>query len=323
VRLLARLAASIVVLLCAALAAEAQPAAKVYRIGVLEAYRSPSLDLFVQGLREFGYFEGRNILIEYRSAEGRLDRLPALAEDLASIKVDVILAWATGPALAAKNATKTIPIVFMNANDPVNAGLVASLARPGGNVTGWTNTGPDLSGKRLELLKELLPAVSRVAVLWNAGNPLVARQVSETEVAAHALKTELRVVAVRAPDDLESAFSTIVRGRAGGLIVIADVFTTEHRERIAALAAKNRLPMISEFRVSAVAGGLMAYGPSAPDAARRAAAYVDRILKGAKPGELPVEQPTKFDFVINLKTARALGLTIPRSMLLRADQVLE
>ena len=225
--------------------------------------------------------------------------------------------------MAAKNATKTIPIVFIFANDPVNAGLVASLARPGGNLTGWTNTGPDLSGKRLELLKELLPRVSRVAVLWNAANPTIARQVSEMELAAHALKTELHLVAVRAPDEFESAFSAITRGRAGALVVIADVFTTEHRQRIAALAARNRLPMISEFRAFTIAGGLMAYGPSPPDAARRAAAHVDRILKGAKPGELPVEQPTQFELVINLKTARALGLTIPRSMLLRADQVLE
>ena len=311
----------------APLAAEAQPPGRVYRIGILLAApisQYPPLDAFLQGMRDLDYVEGRNVIIEYRSTDPhRLDRLPALAADLVSRKMDIIFAIATGPAQAAKDATKTIPIVFALANDPVNAGLVASLARPGSNLTGLTNTGPDISAKRLQLLKEMLPQISHIALLWNASNPMVARQVSETEVAARTLKVQLHVVAIRGPNDFESAFSAITKARVSGLVVIADVLTAAHRERIAALAIKNRLPVISEFRNFADSGALLTYGPSAPDAGRRAAYFVDKILKGAKPADLPVEQPTKFELVINLKTAKALGLTIPQTVLLQADQVIE
>ena len=315
-----------VLLLGSPLGAEAPPAARVYRIGILLVTTSPNppLDPFLQEMRDLGYVEGRNVIIEYRSTDpDKLDRLPELATDLVSRKVDIIFALATGPALAAKNATKTIPIVFANANDPVNAGLVASLGRPGGNLTGLTNTGPDLSGKRLQLLKEMLPELSHIALLWNASNPFVARQIPETEVAARALRVQLLVVSIRGPNDFESAFSAITKVRAGGLVVIQDVLTQAHRERIVALATRNRLPVISEFRNFAVSGALLTYGPSGPDAGRRAAYFVDKILKGAKPADLPVEQPTKFELVINLKTAKTLGLTIPPVLLLQANEVIE
>jgi len=311
----------------APLAGEAQQAGKVYRIGILLAAPISQylpLDAFLQGMRDLDYVEGRNVIIEYRSTDPhRLDRLPALAADLVSRKMDIIFAIATGPAQAAKDATKTIPIVFALANDPVHAGLVASLARPGSNLTGLTNTGPDISAKRLQLLKEMLPQISQIALLWNASNPMVARQVSETEVAARTLKVQLHVVAIRGPNDFESAFSAIIKVRVGGLVVIQDVLTAAHRERIAALAIKNRLPVISEFRNFADSGALLTYGPSGPDAGRRAAYLVDKILKGAKPADLPVEQPTKFELVINMKTAKALRLTLPQSLLVRADELIQ
>ena len=320
-------AVAAVLLVGSSLGAEAQPTTRVYRIGILlttPIARIPARDAFLQELRELGYVEGRNVIIEYRSADpDKLDRLPGLAADLVSSKVDIIFAIATGPAQAAQNATKTIPIVFALASDPVNAGLVASLGRPGGNLTGLTNTAPDLSAKRLQLLKEMLPEISHIALLWNASNSLIARQVPETEVAARTLKVQLHVVAVRGPADFETAFSAISKKRAGGLVVIQDVLTATHRERIAALAAKNRLPMIAEFRNFADAGALLTYGPSGSDAGRRAARLVDKILKGAKPADLPVEQPTKFELVINVKTAKVLGLTIPPALLLRADEVVE
>jgi len=313
-------------LLAAPLVAQAQQAGKIYRVGVLlpiPVSRMPATGMFRQALRDLGYTEGQNLILEYRSLDtDKLDRLSTLAAELVSANVDVIFAVA-GAAHAAKNATKTIPIVFAGVGDPVGTGLVTSLAHPGGNVTGLTNTAPDLSGKRLQLVTELLPGVSTIAILWNATNPIVRGQVAETEAAARALKTHLLVVPIRSADDFEAAFTAITRQRSGALIVIADVVTTAHRERIATLAVKNRLPMISEFPDFAAAGGLMAYGPSAPDAAHRAAGYVDKILRGAKPGDLPVEQPTKFELVINLKTAKGLGLTIPPSILLRADQIIE
>ena len=316
-----------VVLLGSAPGTQAQPAARVYRVGILlttSIARLPALDAFLQGLRELGYVEGRNVIFEYRSTDpDKLDRLPGLAVDLVSSKVDIIFAIATGPAQAAQNATKTTPIVFVNASDPVNAGLVASLGRPGGNLTGLTNTGPDLSAKRLQLLKEMLPGISHIALLWNASNALIARQVQETELAARALKVQLHVVAIRGPADFESAFSAISKARAGGLVVIQDVLTGAHRERIAALAAKHRLPMISEFRNFADVGALLTYGPSGPDAGRRAAHFVDKILRGAKPADLAVEQPTKLELVINLKTAKMLDLTIPPALLLRASEVID
>ena len=326
-RLYAACAAIVVVLLGLPLGAEAQPAARVYRVGILmtsSTTRTTALDAFLEELRHLGYVEGRNLVLVYRSTDpDKLERLPGLAADLVSSKVDIIFAMATGPAQAAQSATRTIPIVFVNASDPVNARLVASLGRPGGNLTGLTNTGPDISAKRLQLLKEMLPEISHVAVLWNASNPNVARQVPETEAAARALKVQLHVVAIRGPSDFETAFSAITSARAGGLVVIQDVLTGAHSERIAALAAKNRLPMISEFRNFADAGALLTYGPSGADAGRRAAQYVDKILRGAKPADLAVEQPTRFDLVINRKTAKTLGLTVPAALLLRANDVIE
>jgi putative tryptophan/tyrosine transport system substrate-binding protein len=258
-----------------------------------------------------------------RLIRDKLDRLPGLATNLVRRKVDVIFALATGPAQAAKNATSTIPVVFANANDPVNAGLVASLARPGRNVTGLTNTGPDLSAKRLQLLKEMRPNLSEVALLWNASNPTVARQVAETEAAARALKVRLRVLAIQGPNDLEGVFSAITTAGAGGLVVIADVLTSLHREKIVAWAAQKRLPLISEFRAFAVSGALATYGPSGRDAGRRAAELVDKILKGTRPADIPVEQPAVFELVINLKTAKTIGLSIPPALLLQANELIE
>jgi putative tryptophan/tyrosine transport system substrate-binding protein len=310
--------------LAAPLAVEAQQLRRVYRVGVLfptPISRIPAAGVFTQGLRDLGYIEGQNLVLEYRTIEAdRLDLLPALAAELVAINVDIIFAVA-GAAHAAKNATQIIPIVFAGVGDPIGTGLVASLAHPGGNVTGLTNTAPDLSGKRLQLLKELVPSVSRVGLLWNSANPIVRQQLPETEAAARVLKTQLQMVAVRSLDEFESALSVMAEQRVGALVVIADVLTIAHRERIASLG--NRLPAISEFRDFAVSGGLAAYGPDAIDTARRAAGYVDKILKGAKPADLPVEQPTKFELVINMKTAKALGLTIAPSLLLRADQVIE
>jgi len=311
-------------LILAPLAVGAQSAGKVYRIGILvPGSTSPQIQAFREGLRDLGYVEGQNLAIEYRSAEDRLERLPGLAAELVALKVDIIYANVTPAAQAAKNATKTIPIVFGASSDPVDYGLVASLARPGGNITGLSNTGADLSGKRLELLKEGVPGISRIAVLWNSANPIMARQLRETEVAAQVLGAQLQVVDVRGPDDFARAFRAVTMGRPGALVVLADFLTVNHRGRIAEFAAKNRLPAISEFREFAAAGCLMAYGPSAPDLGRRAAVFVDKILKGAKPADLPVEQPTKFELVINLKTAKALGLTIPQSVLVRADEVIQ
>jgi putative tryptophan/tyrosine transport system substrate-binding protein len=304
----------------------AQPMRKVHRVGVLlptPVSRIPATGVFRQALHDLGYIEGQNLLLEYRTIDAdKLDRLPALATELVSANVDVIFAVA-GAAHAAKNATKTIPIVFAGVGDPVRTGLVTSLAHPGGNVTGLTNTAPDLSGKRLQLLTEMAPGVSRVAVLWNSNNPIIRGQVSETEAAARDLKVQLQVVPIHSADDFASAFSTITAQRAGAVVVIADVLILAHRERIAALALTHRLPTISEFPDFAVSGGLIAYGPSAADAGRRAAGYVDRILKGARPADLPVQQPNTFELVINLKTAKALGLTIPPSLLARADQIIE
>jgi len=316
-----------VLVLASPLGARAQPPARVYRVGILlttPVSPNPPLDAFLQGMRNLGYVEGSNVVVEYRATDpDKLDRLPALAAELVNSKVDIIFALATGPAQAAKNATKAIPIVFVNANDPINTGLVASLARPGGNVTGLTNAGPDLSGKRLQFLREIRPEIGDIALLWNASNRTVARQVAETEVAARALKVQLHVVAIRGPNDLEGAFSAIIKARAGGLVVIADVLTSLHRERIVAWAARNRLPVISEFRNFAVSGALLSYGPSGPAAGRRAASFVDKILKGAKPADLPVEQPTAFELVINAKTAKALGVTIRPALLLQADEVIQ
>jgi putative ABC transport system substrate-binding protein len=282
------------------------------------------VESFRQGLRELGHIEGQNILIEYRWADGQFERLPPLAAELAHLKVNVIVASNTPAALAAKHATRTIPIVLVTSGDPVGSGLVASLARPGGNVTGLSLS-PTLaiSGKQLELLKEAFPTVSHVAVLANPANPPTAGLLTETERAARSLGLRLRVVQVREPKQFDDAFATIKNERLPALLVIPDPLVNDERGKIVAFAATNRLPAIYPYRTFVDTGGLMSYGVDLSDLSRRAATYIDRILKGAKPAELPIEQPTKFELVVNLKTAKALGLTIAPSLLLRADQVIQ
>jgi putative ABC transport system substrate-binding protein len=309
------------------LAAEAQQAAKVARIGWLAGNLSASPyapEAFRQGLRDLGYVEGRNVVIEYRDAEGKPERLPALAAELVALKVDVMVAPGTVAALAAKQATNTIPTVF-TAGDPVTSGLVTSLARPGGNVTGLSFLGPELVGKRLELLTQAIPAVSRVAVLWPPGamgERTDKDRLKEADVAARALGVRLQLVEARGPADFGRAFSDMTRARAGALTVLPSNMFTSERRRLVELAAKNRLPAVYTSREFVDAGGLMSYGPNLADLYRRAATYVDKILKGTKPTDLPVEQPTKLELVINLRTAKALGLTIPPSLLQRADEII-
>ncbi len=314
-------------LLAAPLAASAQQAAKVPRIGYLATNPTPHLqEAFRQGLRDLGYVEGRNLVIEYRDAEGKSERLPALATELVALKVDVILASGTPAALATKQATRTLPIVFTATADPVTSRLVTSLAQPGGNVTGLSVLAPELVGKCLEQLKQAVPGVGRVAVLWQPGG-LGERtekdMLKEADVAARALGVRPQFVAVRGPHELDRAFSDMTRGRAGALAVLPSSMHFGERRRLVDLAAKNRLPAVYPWREVADAGGLMSYGPNLPDLSRRAATYVDKILKGAKPGDLPVEQPTKFELIINLKTAKALGLTIPPALLGRADEIVQ
>jgi putative ABC transport system substrate-binding protein len=265
-------------------------------------------------------------VIEYRSAEGKLERFPALVAELVALKVDVIVVAGTPASLAAKQATRTLPIVFATAADPVGSGLVTSLARPGGNITGLSILSPELVGKRLELLKQAVPGVSRVAVLWQPGGHDERTDkdiLKDAEVAARALGVRLQVVEARGPEDFDRAFSDMTRARAGALTVLTGIMFLNERRRLVDLATKNRLPTVYPYREFVDAGGLMAYGPNLADLYRRAATYVDKILKGAKPGDLPVEQPTKFELVINLKTAKALGLTIPQSVLGRADEVIQ
>jgi putative ABC transport system substrate-binding protein len=310
-------------------AAEAQQAAKIARIGLLpvNVAANPHLqEAFLRGLRDLGYVEGRNLVIEYRNAEGKLERFPALAAELVALKVDVIVAPSTPAALAAKQATRTIPIVFASVVDPVTTGLVTSLARPGGNVTGLSFLSPELVGKCLELLKQAVPGVSRVAALWQPGGLPERTEkdfLKEAEVAARALGVRLQFVEARGPADVDRAFSDMTRARAGALTVLPYSMFLNERRRLVDLAAKNRLPAVYGGREFVDAGGLMAYGPDLADSWRRAATYVDKILKGAKPADLPIEQPTKFELVINLKTAKALGLTIPPSLLGRADEVIQ
>jgi putative ABC transport system substrate-binding protein len=312
--------------------ADAQDAAKVPRIGFLGADTAsgaagkPMREAFFQGLSDLGYVEGRNLVMEYRWAEAKFDRFPALAAELVALNVDVIFAAGGTPAaLAAKQATHTIPIVAF-LSDPVATGLVASFARPGGNVTGLSFMTPELVAKHMELLKEAVPRVSRVAVLWHPSG-MSANQgkamLKAAEGAARALGVRLHVVEARAPDDLDRAFSEMTRGRAQALTVLTSTMFVQERTRLADLAAKSGLAAVYPFRQVVEAGGLMSYGPNVPDLYRRAATYVAKILRGAKPGELPVEQPTKFELVINLKAAKALGLTIPASLLARADKVIE
>jgi putative ABC transport system substrate-binding protein len=318
------------VLLAAPLTVEAQQAAKVARIGYLAANLAAdphAHEAFRQGLRDLGYFEGRNVVIEYRDAEGKVERLPALAAELVALNVDVIVAPAsTAAAVAAKKATRTLPIVFIGTADPVASGLVSSLARPGGNLTGLSNLAPELVGKWLELLTQAVPGVSRVAALWqpdSLGERTEKETLTRAEVAARALGVRLQFVEARAPEDFDRAFSDMTRARAAALTVLTSAMFFGERRRLVDMTAKHRLPAVYQWRDFVNAGGLMSYGPNRPDWYRRAATYVDKILKGAKPGDLPIEQPTKFELVINLKTAKALGLTIPPSLLGRADQVIE
>jgi ABC-type uncharacterized transport system substrate-binding protein len=320
--------------LAAPLAAEAQSAGKVPRVGILspasasDAGRNPS-DLavlfaaFREGLRELGYVEGRNITVESRWAEGNYDRLPGLAADLVRLRVDVIVTYGTPASQAAKRATATIPIVMAAIIDPVASGLVPSIARPGGNVTGQSMMSPDLAEKLLEILKEIVPKISRVAVLHNPANPGNAPQVRHAQDAARALGIRLQLLGARGPSEIDSAFAAMANEQAGAAIVLVDAMLQNNRTRITELAARHRLPAVYGLNEYPEAGGLLAYGPNRLDMFRRAATYVDRILKGAKPGDLPVEQPNKFTLVINLKTAKALGLTIPPSLLLRADRVID
>jgi len=312
-------------LLATPLVAEAQQAGKIPRIGVLRQGSSPDplVEAFRQGLRELGYAEGRNVSIEYRWAEGRAERLPALAAELVRLKVDVIVASGV-EALAVKRATTSIPIVMPVSSDPVRLGLVSSLARPGGNVTGLASFFDELAGKWVELLKQVLPRISRMAVLRYPEVDPNLTQLRASEAAARSLGVRLHVLNAGDPDDLATAFAEAGSNRAEALIVFPSAFLFAHRARVVELAARHRLPTMYGQREYVVAsGGLMSYGPDLHDLFRRAAVYVDKILKGAKPADLPVEQPTKFELVINLKTARALGLTIPRSLLLRADDVIE
>jgi putative ABC transport system substrate-binding protein len=316
-------------LLAAPLAAEAQEAPKVARIGWLAVNlaANPQLrEAFLQGLRDLGYVEGRNIVIEDRSAEGKPQRVAALAAELVALKVDVIVTSGTPQALAAQHATRTVPIVFAGVSDPVKSGLVTSLARPGGNVTGLSLLAADLVGKGLEQLKEAVRGVSRVAVLWQPGvlgERTEQKMLKEAEVAARALGMRPQFVGARGPENFDRAFSDMTRARAEALTVLSTPMLASERRRLVALAAKHRLPAVYPLREFVDAGGLMAYGPNAVDMYRHAATYVDRILKGTKPGDLPVEQAVKFELVINMKTAKALGLTIPQSVLARADQVIE
>jgi ABC-type uncharacterized transport system substrate-binding protein len=312
----------------ASLPAEAQHPSKMARMGYLEfgsaAPGTPLVEAFRQGLRDLGWVEGQNIAIEVRYAEGKQDRLREFATDFVNLKVDLIFASTTPAALAAKHATTTIPIVIGFVGDPVGSGVVASLARPGGNITGWTHlAGLELAGKRLELMKETIPGVSRIGALWNPANPGNAPFVKELEAAARALKVQLHPAGVQDPKELESAFAALARQRVEALVVVADGMFLSQRDRIVALAARSRLPAMYPSTDLVEAGGLMAYSVNLPDMFRRGASYVDRILKGAKPRDLPIEQPTKFELAINLKTAKALGLTIPPSVLGRADRVIE
>ena len=304
-----------------------QQTGKIMRIGSLSPLSASAgahnLEALRRGLRDLGWVEGRNIAIENRYAEGKYDRLPELAAELVRLKVDVIVTGSTPGALAAKNATTTIPIVMVTPGDPVASGLISSLAHPGGNLTGVTSLGRELSAKRLALLKEVVPRVTRVAVLTNPDNPETGPLVKSLEMAARSLGVQLRVLEVRGPTDFEKAFATITTERAGAIMVMTDILFHTHQRRIVELASKSRLPVMHGFREDVDAGGLMFYGATLADMNHRAATYVDKILKGAKPADLPVEQPTKFELIINMKTAKALGIAIPQSILLRADKVIE
>ena len=314
-------------ILAAPLATDAQPPGKVYRIGMLEmiptAPNAANLDAFRHGLRELGYVEGHNLVIDYRSADGHAERFPDLATELVRLQVNLILTRGTPAALAAKHATGTIPVVITGVSDPVEASLVASLAHPGGNVTGLSSFGTPLYGKRVELLRELVPGATRIAALFNMSNPALPPQWYETERAARALGVQPQLLDVRQPEDVAPAFDAAITQRADALVVAIDALTQAHRRPIVELAAKHRLPAIYAAREFVDAGGLIAYGLSYSDMYHRAASFVHKILTGTKPADLPVEQPMKFELIINLITAKALGITVPPSLLLLADEVIQ
>ncbi len=306
--------------------ARAQQSAGIPRIGILTlsvASSMPAFEGFRQGLRDLGYVEGQNIVLELRFAQGRPERLAAMAIELARMKVDVIVIEGAQAARVARDASKTIPVVMAVVGDPVRAGLVASLARPGGNITGLSTLSPELSGKRLQLLKEVVPQAMRVAVIWNDSNPAAAGNLEETRTAARSMGVEIQSVEVRDSSDLDVALEAVAAARPGALLTLTNGMFLANRTRIVEFTARSRLPAIFPDREFAQAGGLMAYGPSLTANFRRAAGYVDKILKGAKPADLPVEQPTQFELIINLKTAKALGITIPQAVLLRADEVIQ
>jgi putative ABC transport system substrate-binding protein len=312
-------------LLSPPLALEAQPAGKVYRIGMLErtspAINAANLDAFRQGLRDLGYVEGKNFVIEYRSADGRDERFPGLAAELVRLKVDLIVTRGTPAALAAKHATGTIPVVITGLADPVGQGVVASLAHPGGNITGVSAIVTEIYAKRVELLRELVPRAARIAALLNMSSPALPPAWKEIETAARSLGIQPQLLDVRKPEDLGPAFAGAIRQRADALVVGQDTLTQANQRLIVDLAAKHRLPAV--YASGEFIRGLVIYGVNYPDHYRRAASFAERIFKGAQPGDLPVERPTKLELVINLKTAQALGLTIPPSLLQRADQVIE
>ena len=315
------------VLVVAGAVAQAQQPTKVSRIGYFQAPPPSAVaartEAFRQGLRELGYVEGKNIVLERRFAEGKSERIPALAAELVHLKVDVIVTGGSVLTRAAKEATSTIPIVMSQDIDPVGNGFVVSLARPGGNITGLATLAPEISGKRLDLLKEIIPRLSRVVVLGTSSQPGNAQQFKETELAAQAFGVKLQYLDVLSPKDIEPAFRESSKARADAVVMmVAGAVAAAHRTHISELAVKSRLPTMYPQNTYVEAGGLMSYGVSFPDLDRRAATYVDKILKGRKPAELPVEQPTKFEFVINLKTAKQVGLTIPPNVLARADRVI-
>lgn len=319
------LLAAALAILCVPLGGSAQQPARIFRVGFLSA-GLPATDTnhaaFHERLRELGYAEGQNLVVESRWAEGRFERLPQLAAELVRLQPDVIVSVVTQASLAVRDTTGTIPIVMIGVADPVAAGLVASLARPGGNVTGTSGANAEIVGKQLELIKETFPGLSRVAVLWNPANPVFqALQLREAQIAARALRVELALLEARSPAEFEQVFAAAAPKRP--LWVLADPLFTDHRRRLVELALARRVPIVTGSRTMAEAGALLAYGPNYPDLSRRSAVYVDRILKGAKPADLPVEEPTTFDLMVNLKTARALGVTIPRPLLLRADRVID
>jgi putative tryptophan/tyrosine transport system substrate-binding protein len=307
------------------LVVRAQPAGKMRRLGVIEpgAAPDPYFDAFRDGLRELGYTEGRDLLLEVRWAEGKSDRFDEFAAELVALNVDVIKTLSTPVALAAKRATTTIPVVFVGVGDPVGVGLVPSLARPQGNVTGIANLAPELSAKRLEILREVVPNLSPVGMLWNDTNPSMALRAKEFGQAAATMKVTLQSYGVHDLVAFDPAFDAMVNARTAAIVTLADPFTSKYRKQIIDFAAERHLPAIYEVREFVTAGGLLSYGPSFPDMERRSAALIDKILKGTKPSDIPVELPTRFELVINLKTAKALGLTIPSSILARADEVIE